>query len=218
MSIKTELIIFDLDGTLVNSCEDIRQALNHCFTKRGIQGFSYEEVRQMVGEGVNRLIEKAMSARNVSMPIQELLECFVSYYNEHIADFSQLYPDVKETLEALKDFKKVVISNKLTALTIKTMEHLDILKYFDFVAGSDTFVEKKPSPLPIFETIKRFNTSPERTIIVGDSDIDIQTGRAAGVKVVAVTYGYRDRELLQGADFMIDSISALKNIILVRQE
>ncbi|GAB6184081.1 HAD-IA family hydrolase [Thermodesulfovibrio hydrogeniphilus] len=215
---KTELIIFDLDGTLVDSCEDIRQALNYCFAKKGIKGFSYEEVRQMVGEGVNRLIEKALSARNVSMPIQELLDCFVSYYHEHIADFSQLYPDVRETLEALEDFKKAVISNKLTALTIKTMEHLDILKYFDFVAGSDTFSERKPSPLPIFETIKKFNTSPDKTIIVGDSDIDIQTGKAAGVKVVAVTYGYRDRELLQDADFIIDRLSALKNIILDKHE
>ncbi|GAB5047017.1 HAD-IA family hydrolase [Thermodesulfovibrio sp. TK110] len=207
-----ELIIFDLDGTLVDSCEDITQALNYCFEKLGISEFSKEEVKKMVGEGVNRLIEKALQARGVNFPSQEIIKCFVNYYREHITDFSKAYPEVKETLEELKNIKKAVISNKLTELSIKTLENLSLLKYFDFVAGSDLFSERKPSAIPITETVKRFYTTPDKTLIVGDSELDIMAGKQAGVKTVAVTYGYRERELLKDADFIIDKFSELLKI------
>ncbi len=209
----TELIIFDLDGTLIDSCEDIKEALNYCLEKRGILGFTYEEVKKMVGEGVNTLIQKALLNRSAPIPLEEVRDCFLDYYRKHITDHSCLYPEVRETLEGLKNIKKAVVSNKLTDLSIKAMENLDILKYFDFVAGGEFFPEKKPSALPILETIKLFKTVPEKTIVVGDSDIDIKAGKAANVKTVAVTYGYRDRELLLSADFLIDKLSELLNIL-----
>ncbi|HHW20750.1 HAD-IA family hydrolase [Thermodesulfovibrio thiophilus] len=208
-----ELIIFDLDGTLVDSCKDITQALNYCFEEKGISGFSGDEVRKMVGEGVNRLIEKALEARGIFNFKEPMLECFINYYKEHITDYSRPYPQVKETLNQLKDFKKAVISNKLTDLSIKTLKSLGLLKYFDFVGGSDLFSERKPSALPILETIKKLQTSCDRTIIVGDSELDIKAGKSAGVKTAAVTYGYRDREFLKDADFLIDKFSDLLNII-----
>lgn len=210
---KTDLIIFDLDGTLIDSCEDIMHALNYCFEERGIERFNYDEVRQMVGEGINNLIEKALIKRNVSFSLDEMVKCFLRYYKDHITDYSKLYPEVKETLEALNNIKKAVISNKLTELSLKTMENLSILKYFDFVAGSDTFKEKKPSPLPVIETMTRLKVLPERTIMVGDSDIDIKSGKMAGTKTVAVTYGYRDRKILKDADFIIDRFGELLKII-----
>lgn len=211
-----ELVIFDLDGTLVDSCEDIMQALNYCFEKKGIKGFSKEEVKRMVGEGVNRLIEKALKARgNTFLPKtqQEMIECFINYYRKHIADFSRVYPHVRETLEELKEVKKAVVSNKITELSVKSLEKLGLLKYFDFVAGSDFFSERKPSKIPIIETIKRFNTSPDKTIIVGDSEFDITAGKSAGVKTVAVTYGYREKQVLKNADFIIDKFSDLVKIL-----
>lgn len=183
------------------------------FKKRGIEGFSQEEVKKMVGEGVNRLIEKALQVRKLSLPVRDLIECFINYYKKHIADFSIIYPNVRETLEELKGIKKAVISNKLTELSIKTLETLGLLEYFDFIAGSDLFAERKPSPVPIIETIKRFNTSPDKTIIVGDSELDIKAGTLAGVKTVAVTYGYREKELLKNADFIIDKFSDLITIV-----
>ncbi|MDW7998419.1 MAG: HAD-IA family hydrolase, partial [Thermodesulfovibrio sp.] len=204
---------FDLDGTLVDSCEDIRVALNYCFEKRGIEGFSKEEVRRMVGEGVNRLIEKVLLARKVSLPFKEMIECFINYYSQHIADFSRLYPGVIETLEELREIKKVVISNKLTELSIKTLESLGIIKFFSFIAGSDFFPEKKPSPLPFIETMKRFKVLPDETLVVGDSELDIEAGKLAGVKTIAVTYGYRNRDLLKNADFVIDKFSDLVRIV-----
>ncbi|MEN2994897.1 MAG: HAD-IA family hydrolase [Thermodesulfovibrio sp.] len=208
-----ELIIFDLDGTLVDSCEDIAQALNYCLKEKGIETFSKDEVREMIGEGVNRLIEKALQRRKVLMPIKDIVECFINYYRKHIADFSKLYPNVKETLEELKGIKKVVISNKLTELSIKTLEALGILKFFDLIAGSDFFSERKPSAIPIIETMNRFSVSKEKTIIVGDSELDINAGLSAGVKTVAVTYGYRERQFLKNADFIIDNFADLLKIV-----
>ncbi|MEJ5227132.1 HAD-IA family hydrolase [Thermodesulfovibrio sp.] len=209
-----ELIIFDLDGTLIDSCEDIRQALNYCFEiNGGYGGFSSDEVRKMVGEGVNILIEKALKTRKLDIPAKEMIDCFINYYRKHITDHSKLYPQVKETLEALRGLKKAVLSNKLTELSLLAMDNLGIRQYFDFIGGSDTFKEKKPSPMPVLEIIRKFNTLPEKTAIVGDSDIDIKAGKAAGVKTIAVTHGYREREALREADFIIDKLSDILKII-----
>lgn len=211
-----ELIIFDLDGTIADTCQDITVALNHCLQLEDISLFSVDEVKKMVGEGVRRLIEKALEHKKVPFSedlVSRLVNCFINYYSEHIADFTKLYPDVKETMERLNKFKKVIISNKTEYLTIKTLEKFKLMHYFDFIAGSDTFPEKKPSPLPILKVIEKFSVSKDKTLVVGDSNIDIEAGKAAGVKTIAVTYGYRNRELLNSADFIIDRFSDLINIV-----
>lgn len=209
-----ELIIFDLDGTLVDSCEDITQALNHCLSFRGFLPFSSDEVKSMVGEGVKRLIEKVIERRQISRELfQELLDCFIDYYSDHIADFSKPYPYVKETLAKLNDVKKAVVSNKLTALTRKTLESLSLSQYFHLISGSDSFPEQKPSPLPILKTIEILGVNRSQTLIVGDSELDIKAGKAAEIKTVAVTYGYREREYLRDADYIIDRIDYLVEIV-----
>lgn len=208
------LIIFDLDGTLVDSCEDITRALNHCLEVRGITPFSTEEVKTMIGEGVRRLIEKVIERKGLSgIEFSKLMECFIEYYSKHIADFSKPYPEVEETLKSLEGINKAVISNKLTDLTIKTLDSLGLLKYFQLVAGSDFFPEQKPSPLPIIKAMEFFKVSKRKTLIIGDSDLDIRAGRAAGIKTIAVTYGYREREYLKEADFIIDKFSNLIDIV-----
>jgi len=212
MTIK--LIIFDLDGTLVDSCEDIKNALNYCLRLRGLEGFSKDEVRKMVGEGVKRLIQQAIEKRGEKEDLlKELIDCFVSYYSNNIAVHTKPYPEVSDTLDKLHEIKKAVISNKLSSLTVKTLDKLNLLHYFDFVAGSDTFSQQKPSPVPILETMKKLNVLKDNTLVVGDSDIDIKAGKAAGVKTVAVTYGYRERKFLKDADFIIDQFSDLLNIV-----
>jgi|YNPNPStandDraft_1061719.scaffolds.fasta_scaffold00425_22 phosphoglycolate phosphatase len=213
---RYELIIFDLDGTIADTCQDITEALNHCLKLRNISIFSTQEVKKMVGEGVRRLIEKALQSKKVSFSedlLNELIKCFISYYGEHIADFTKTYPEVEDTLEKLKPFKKAIISNKTEYLTIKTLEQLNLKHYFDFIAGSDSFPEKKPSPLPILKVIEKFSVPKDKTLIVGDSNIDIEAGKSAGVQTVAVTYGYREKELLKDADFMIDNFGELIKIV-----
>lgn len=209
-----DLIIFDLDGTIVDTCEDITVSLNFCLREYGILEFTKNEVKNMIGEGVKKFIEKALEKRGLSKDLlEDILDCFVSYYKEHIADYTKPYPGVIETLEKLQGIKKVIISNKLTTLSIKTLISTGLINYFDFVAGNDFFSEQKPSPLPLLETIEKFKIKRENTLIVGDSNIDIEAGKSAGIKTVAVTYGYRDKNLLKDADFTIDKFEDLLKII-----
>ncbi len=209
-----DLIIFDLDGTIVDTCEDITVSLNFCLRKYGILEFTKNEVKNMIGEGVKKFIGKVLEKRGLSEDLlADILDCFVSYYKEHIADYTKPYPGVIETLEKLQGIKKVIISNKLTTLSVKTLISTGLINYFDFVAGNDFFPEQKPSPLPLLETIEKFQIKKENALIVGDSNIDIEAGKSAGIKTVAVTYGYRDKHLLKDADFTIDKFQDLLKII-----
>ncbi|MCL0075240.1 HAD-IA family hydrolase, partial [Thermodesulfovibrionales bacterium] len=128
-------------------------------------------------------------------------------------DNTTVYPYVRETLEELKGHKKAVLSNKREALARKTLDGLGLLKYFDLIVGSDTTKERKPSPVPIFYALSRMNASPDKTVIIGDSSFDIEAGKAADIKTIAVTYGYRSLNSLKGADFTINKMSELAGIL-----
>lgn len=210
MSIK--LILFDLDGTLVDTSKDITTALNYALRQYGIQELSVQETKKMVGEGITRLIEKILGDEKIHMR-DEIIRRFIEYYSEHLADYSREYPHVRETLEQLGGYKKAVISNKRESLSVELLEKLDLLKYFNLVAGSDTTSEKKPSPVPIFHIMGKLESKPNESMIVGDSSFDIEAGKKAGIKTVAVTYGYREKHHLQDADYMIDSLKDLTSLI-----
>lgn len=207
-----ELIIFDLDGTLVDSGMDITNALNYAIAPYGFKPLTVEDTIKMVGEGLTRLIEKIVKDNNT--PIKDaVLDRFIKYYSEHLTDFTRPYPGVAKTLEILGRYKKAVISNKRESLSKKLLEQLGLMKFFDVVLGSDSTSEKKPSPAPVKKVLGILGVEPQRAIIVGDSDFDIQAGKGAGLITVAVTYGFRDRESLTGADFLIDNIGELLTLI-----
>lgn len=207
-----ELIIFDLDGTLVDSGMDITNALNDAITPYGFTPLTVEDTIKMVGEGLTRLIEKILGDNNASIK-DAVLDRFIKYYSEHLADFTRPCPGVIKTLEMLGRYKKAVISNKRESLSKKLLEQLELIKFFDVVLGSDSVAEKKPSPAPVKKVLEILGIEPHRAIIVGDSDFDIQAGKGAGLITVAVTYGFRDRESLTGADFLIDNIGELLTLI-----
>jgi phosphoglycolate phosphatase len=215
-----KLIIFDLDGTLVDSSIDITNAINYAIAPFGIQPLSVKNTKDLVGEGITRLMEKLVESHKSEIRNginkEILVKRFLEHYSAHLIDNTTVYPKVKETLEGLKDYKKAVISNKRESLSIKILNDLDLLKYFDLVLGSDSTPEKKPSPVPVRYVMERLNVSEKESIIVGDSNFDIEAGKAAGLKTIAVTYGYRPLELLKNADYMINSfdeiIECLKKI------
>lgn len=216
---KTSLIIFDLDGTLVDSSRDITNALNYSLKPYGFKNLSVKDTIKIVGEGITSLIEKIVFAGRTD-PDSELqkirgaaLGRFVQYYTEHIADFTRPYPCVIETLEQLHNFKKAVISNKRESMSKKLLEQLGLMKFFDIVLGSDSTSEKKPSPEPIRAVLKHLKILPENTVIVGDSEFDIQAGKSAGITTIAVTYGYRSRAMLKEADYIIDDIREIEKLI-----
>src|SRR5208337_3078339 len=135
------------------------------------------------------------------------------YYSRHLVDNTTVYPGVRETLAQLGAYRKAVISNKRESLSIKTLEQLGLSEYMDIIVGSDTVKERKPSPLPVRHVLSALGVSQEGAVIVGDSNYDIEAGKSAGIKTVAVTYGYRSADLLSGADFIINSMNELVKIL-----
>lgn len=216
-----KLIIFDLDGTLVDSVKDISNALSHAVKPFGLGPISAEETASLVGDGLTKLIEKFIAAHSELTKHGEsaesikdrLLKNFIPYYSEHLTDFTVPYPFAVETLEKLTKYKKAVISNKREALVKEILEHFDILKFFDVVLGGDSSEEKKPSPAPIKKILQTLGFNPEEAAIVGDSEIDIQAGKAAGITTIAASYGYRSREALKEADYIIGGIDRLIEIL-----
>ena len=206
MTIK--LIMFDLDGTLVDTAQDIRNALNFALKPYDLKSLTMEDTIKMIGEGVSRLVEKVLPLEKMHLKI-DVMNRFLEYYSEHLIDNSKEYPHIKETLENLTYLKKAVISNKREDLSKRLLEELSLSEYFDLIIGSDTAGERKPSAVPILYVISKLGESPEESIIVGDSHYDIEAGKNAGIKTVAVTYGYRPRESLLKADYIIDDIREL---------
>lgn len=203
-----KLVVFDLDGTLADTSADITNALNYATEPFGLPPLDIRDTVGLVGEGTARLIEKVLGSERAALK-GEVLERFLRHYGEHLADFTSLYPGVRETLEKLGGLGKAVISNKDEALSRRLLEALGIAGFFSIVVGSDTVSEKKPSPLPVRHVLSALGVDAGEAIMVGDSGYDIEAARGAGLRAVAVTYGYRDREALKGADYMIDGMAEL---------
>ncbi len=214
-----KLLIFDLDGTLADTGQDIADALNYALNPYGVQNYSVEEVKSMVGSGIASLLESLVPTSppfgaGDSVNAGELVtNRFLKYYSEHLMDNTTAYPYVKDTLSSLGDYKMAVLTNKREKYSRQILDELELLEYFDLVWGSDSVREKKPSPVPILDMMKKFGTNKEETMIIGDSNFDVEAGMAAGIKVVGVTYGFRSRAFLKGSDYIIDSFNELMNII-----
>lgn len=204
---KIKLIIFDLDGTLVNSAADITNALNYAIAPYEFEQLTVEKTISLVGEGISRLIEKLVGQKADLKDI--VLKRFLEYYSAHLTDLTVPYPGVPETLEMLGNYRKAVLSNKREDLSRRLLENLGLSGYFDIIWGSDSVPEKKPSPVPVIEMLKKISCGSDEAVMVGDSNYDIAAGRTAGVRTVAVSYGYRHVSLLKDADFIIDSMKEL---------
>ncbi len=211
MSIK--LVIFDLDGTLVDSSPDIRTAINIAIEPYGARPVSVELTRELVGEGITRLMEKVIEIESLLVATETLVERFLAYYSVHLVELTSVYAGVHETLAMLSGYRKAIVSNKREDLSRRSLEMLGLAPHFDLVVGSETAPAKKPSPVPIFYVLDRLGLRPADAVIVGDSPYDIEAGRSAGIKTVAVTYGYRSAELLRDADALIDSMTQLPEIL-----
>jgi phosphoglycolate phosphatase len=210
-----KLLIFDLDGTLVDTARDITEALNHAIRPRGLRPMGVEEVKALIGEGTTRLIEKALAPLGEKLDeandetVKAVLKSFLDYYSENLAVHSSLYPNVRETLRKLRAFDRAVLSNKREDLSRRLLEDLGVAGEFTLIAGSDTSSSKKPSPEPVRYVLDKTGVRAEEALMIGDSPYDVEAAKGAGVKTAAVTYGYRDRALLKDANYMIDNMGEL---------
>lgn len=207
-------VLFDLDGTLVDSRADIALSVNHTLTSLGFAPLPVETVQRHVGDGVRQLLTRSAGALDAAT-LERALGLFLPHYLDHCVDTTRLYPGVRETLDGLADRKLAVITNKPAAHTEKTLAAVGLSARFPVVFAGDSLPHKKPRPEPLWEALRRMGTSPAEALMVGDSRIDIDAARAAGVRVAAVTYGFRPKDELAAAspDFLLDRFDQLTEVV-----
>jgi phosphoglycolate phosphatase len=190
-------IVFDLDGTLVDTAPDLISTLNLVLAGEGLPAVAYDDARRMIGGGVRRMIERALIAEGRNVPHAELdrmFAVFIDHYRAHIADRSRAFPDVETVLQRLagEGFRLAVCTNKLEWLSLRLLDALNLSRYFAAICGQDTFGVQKPDPQMLRLTIHRAGGDVKRAIMIGDSLTDVRTARAAKVPVIAVDFGYSE--------------------------
>ncbi len=209
-----ELILFDLDGTLVDSQTDVTNAINHALVALGRPPIAPDRLFGVVWDGVQKTFENLLGAAGPAT-FDTAVALYREFYAEHLLEHTRLYPGVAETLAALQGTTMGIVSNKREIPVLHILEGLGIAEHFEAVIGGDSFPSHKPDPEPILHLLKRFQTAPERALIVGDSPHDIEAGRRSGIRTCAVTYGFHPVSQLEacGADWMIDAIEDLPPLL-----
>jgi phosphoglycolate phosphatase len=215
--LAVNLIIFDLDGTLVDSKLDLAQSVNATRKHFGSQALDNELVYSYVGNGVLTLMRKSMGPDFSDEQIQRAVEYFLDYYREHMLDYTTLYPGVRESLDRLKDAGVClsVLTNKPVRFSQDILAGLGVGGHFFRVYGGNSFAEKKPDPVGVHALLSEARVSPGETLIVGDSGVDVLTARNAGVPVCGVTYGFQPEGLReQPPDFTVDRMEQLADLVV----
>ena len=191
---QPRLIIYDLDGTLVDSVPDIAVALDRALRRQGYSSVDSQAVRGWIGNGARKLIERAIASQGEvsEAKVESLLAAFLDEYSQALCEHSTIYPGVIECLEtcAANGCAQAVITNKPADLAVGLLERLGLTRYFTGLLGGDSLPEKKPHPAPLEWMMREHGVTPPQTLMVGDSAADLDAARAAGVDSVAVTYGY----------------------------
>ncbi len=208
-------VVFDLDGTLVETAPDLCRALNHALAAAGRPPLPLDDVRLMVGEGARTLVQRGLAAAGdepAEDEIESAVEALLATYWDHVADESAPFPGVVEVLEAFASAgtKMAVCTNKPIRLTEKLLRELDLRRWFDAVLGGDSLPVRKPHARHLLAALDLIGVSPGRAVMIGDSVNDVKLARNAGVPVVVVSFGYTvipPRDL--GADAVIDSFAEL---------
>ena len=198
MQLSDATIVFDLDGTLVDTAPDLAAATNHALAGAGLKPLSVAELRPFIGYGSRVMLDAGLRHHGLSVIEPELSglhERFFTFYADHVAVSSQPYDGVRELLEALRraGARLAVCTNKYEHLSKALLRQLDLEPMFGTIAGRDTFAMCKPDPGHLTATIERAGGRLDRAVMVGDSEVDIATARAAHVPCIAVTFGYTPR-------------------------
>jgi len=217
---KIRLLLIDLDGTLVNSKADITAATNRVLTIQNHPPLSSSVIEGFVGSGMTDLLTKSLKASTGDEVNETLLQksivLFKEDYTKHCLDKTHLYPGVKKTLEHLApSYPFCVLTNKPEIFSRKILEHLQILNLFRRLVCAGEGVAKKPDPQATLKLIKEFEVEADETILVGDSVIDVETARRAGIKMALVSYGFGKPEELKNltVDFRLNDFSQLEKIL-----
>lgn len=210
----TTVLIFDLDGTLVDSKTDLTASVNHIRNRFDLPVLPEDEIARFIGDGALMLIRRALGGKATESNVQAGLQMFLSYYRAHMLESTALYPGVVETLDRLSNCKLAVLTNKPVHFSCTMLDGLGIYRRFAAVYGGNSFDRKKPDPAGIYQILSDTKGRRERAWIIGDSAVDVQTGRNAGIKTCGVTYGYATATFKEAPpDFLIDSFPDLEGLV-----
>lgn len=212
-------LVFDLDGTLVDTAPDLMHATNHVLTSLGRRPITMDEVRAFVGHGARALIARGCEATGEPVApraLEALYQKFLLYYSANIAVASVPFPGLVALLEQCRagDIAMGVCTNKLEGLSLQLLDALELTPYLTAIVGSDTLGVSKPDPAPYFETLRRLGAEDAPSIMIGDSETDIKTARAAGVPVITVSFGYTAKPVhLYSPDHVVDRFADMWPLI-----
>ncbi|NTV48591.1 MAG: HAD-IA family hydrolase [Geobacteraceae bacterium] len=194
-------VLFDLDGTLVDSLEDLTDAVNHVRCVHARPPLTMDDVRRKVGKGARHLVQQILPDLS-GTDIDLALDLFLDFNRQHIADKSRLYPGILGVLHSLaaRDIKMAVITNKNEDLSALILEFFGINDLFECLCGGDTYPERKPSPLPLLKVAEKLGVAYHECVMVGDSINDIEAGKLAGIASIGCTWGFGGDDELTGAD------------------
>ena len=215
-----QCVIFDLDGTLVDTAPDLYLALNHSLKGHGLPLIPMESARRHVGHGARKLIEHALCETGVpydDMLLDQLLARYLSFYQDNISSESRVFPGLVDVLSDFqeKGVKMGVCTNKRESLSRQLLNELDLARFFPVILGADSVAVCKPDPHHLLETITRAGGQPTQTVMVGDSSTDVSTAKAADVPVIAVSFGYAGISIEElGGDRVIDHYDQLESTLI----
>ena len=215
------MILIDVDGTLVDSVPDLAFCVDEMMKVLGQPAHGVDKVRNWVGNGVERLVKRALLGQLDGEPdesaFQEALPIFLELYSHNVSDRSELFPGVREALDYFKqqNYKLGCVTNKASQFTIPLLNDLGVHDDFEFVVCGDTLLQKKPDPAPLLHAANHFNVAPDNALMIGDSISDVKAARAAGFQIVCMSYGYNHGEDIRNydPDLVVDSMAELIGIL-----
>ena len=215
---KINTVVFDLDGTLLDTLTDLMNSVNFALRKHDLPERSYQEIRSFVGNGVRLLVERAVPEQTTAELTDSVFSSFRQHYMEHCKDTTKPYEGIVELLKELKEkeYKLAIVSNKLQGAVSELNEQF----FSDFVEvaiGESENVRRKPAPDSVLRALELLGSSKDETVYVGDSDVDVATAAAAGLDCISVLWGFRDEELLRkcGAENFVSAPQKVIELISV---
>ncbi len=213
---KCEAIIFDLDGTILDTLPDLCGSVNFALGEMGYDTRTLDEVRSFVGNGIGNLIKRAVPSFVTEADTKKCLDIFMEHYNNNLSNLTKPYDGIIEVLRHLKakGFKLAVLSNKRDE-AVKVLVDKYFPDVFQYVSGEKSNIPRKPHPQGVFNALEELSVSAENTVYVGDSEVDIETARNSGLKCIAVSWGFRDKSVLIECkpEYIIDKPSLLAELL-----
>lgn len=207
-------LIFDLDGTLIDSKRDLIHSVNAMLHELGHGELAEETISGYIGHGAPQLVARALKDSCTEEERKRALQFFLSYYEQHKMDTTRAYPGVTETVEKLAGMPMAVLTNKPVRISVRILDELGLSRYFRAIYGGNSFETKKPDPLGARTILRELGAAPEEALLVGDSEVDVQTARNAGTLAAAVNYGFgvHDRNTYP-ADVYLERLDELPGLL-----